>query len=72
MKKLLAWFAPHLLIFCVFFGLTEAAFAVDVVTEATTALTSAKADAQSIGGLIVAAVAVLAVVGLILSMLRKA
>jgi hypothetical protein len=72
MKKLLAWFAPHLLIFFVFFGLTEAAFAVDVVTEATTALTSAKADAQSIGGLIVAAVAVLAVVGLILSMLRKA
>lgn len=69
MKKLLA---PFLVTSAVFFGLTEAAFAVDVVNEATTALTSAKADAQSVGGLIVAAVAVLAVVGLILGMLRKA
>lgn len=72
MKNLSALFAPFLLTSAVFLGLTEAAFAVEVVTEATTALTSAKADAQSVGGLIVAAVAVLAVVGLILSMLRKA
>lgn len=71
MKNVFKFLAPFLLMLSLFFGFTELASA-DAVAEATTALTSAKTDAQSIGGLIVGAVAVLAVVGLVISMLRKA
>ncbi|MFZ2404292.1 MAG: major capsid protein [Methylobacter sp.] len=42
-----------------------------VITDAQTALTAAGTDASTVGGYVVAAVAVIAGVGIILSMVRK-
>lgn len=43
----------------------------DITTDAQTAITAAQADALTVGGFVVAAVAALIVVGLVISMLRK-
>ncbi len=44
----------------------------DMLTDSQAALDSAKTDALTVGGYVVAAVASLVVVGMILSMMRKA
>lgn len=43
-----------------------------IVTEASTALTAATADASTVGGYVVAAVATIAAIGIILTLVRKA
>lgn len=44
----------------------------DLVTAATTALTGAETAAWSVGGLVVAAIAVLVTIGIVVGLLRKA
>ncbi len=53
-------------------ALTAGAAHADILTDSQTALQQAGTDALTVGGYVVAAVAGLVVVGMILSMLRKA
>lgn len=52
-------------------GSSIAAAHADIVTDATTAITAAGASGLTVGGGVVAAVAGLAVVGIILALVRK-
>lgn len=68
MKKLLTWVSA---LFAGFVGMAQTAMASVDTTAVGTAITAAQTDGESIGSLVIAAVAGLAVIGVIIGVVHK-